>query len=69
MLVHYVSLLGIIQILERLWNWVKLQQTSEELNNIDRQTSWHVAAEKGKLEALDTLWECANKELTPQKTS
>jgi hypothetical protein len=49
--------LGIIQILEGLWNWDKEQLTPKELNNIDRQTAWHLAAVKGKLEALGTLWD------------
>ena len=35
MLVQYASLLGIIQILERLWNGAKEHLTTEELNNID----------------------------------
>jgi hypothetical protein len=35
MLLHYVSLLGIIQILEKLWDWAKEQLTTKKLNNID----------------------------------
>jgi len=37
MLLHYASLLGIIQILERLWNWAKEQLTPQKLNNIDNK--------------------------------
>ena len=62
-------MLGIIQILERLWKWAKEQLITEELNNIHRQTIWHLAAANSKLEALDKLWECANGELTPQESS
>jgi len=62
-------LLGIIQILQKLWNWAKEQLTTEKLNNTDRQTVWHLTAAKSKLEALDKLWECANGELTPQESS
>jgi hypothetical protein len=43
--------------------------TNTKINNIDRKTAWHLAAAKGKLEALDKLWECANEELTPQSSS
>ena len=35
MLLHYASLLGVIQILERLWIWAKEQLTSQKLNKID----------------------------------
>jgi len=48
--------LGLIEIFVRLWNWAKEEQTPEELNNIDRQSAWHLAAAKSKLEALDKLW-------------
>jgi len=61
MLSHYSTLLA------RLWNWVKEQQTTEELNNIDRQTAWHLVAAKRKLEALGKLWKCVNEELSPQE--
>jgi hypothetical protein len=44
--------MGNIQILEGLWNWVTEQLIPKELNNIDRQTAWNLAAVKGKLEAL-----------------
>jgi ankyrin repeat protein len=67
MLLHYAPLLWIIQILERLWYWAKEQQTPKELNNIDRQTAWNLAA--AKLEALGKLCECSNEELTAQESS
>jgi len=35
MLLHYASLFGIIQILERLWDWAKEKLTPQKLNNID----------------------------------
>jgi hypothetical protein len=38
MLLHDATLLGFIQILEKLWEWAKEQLTTEKLNNIDRQT-------------------------------
>ena len=69
MLLHYASLLVIIQALEVLCNWPEEQQTAEELNSIYRQTAWHLAAGKVKLEALGELWECANEEITPQESS
>jgi len=69
MSLHYSTLLGIIQISVRLWNWAKEQQTAEELNNIDRQTAWHLAAAKSKLEELGKLCLCDNEELSPQEPS
>jgi hypothetical protein len=35
MLLHYVSLLGIIQLLEKKWNWAKEQPTPQKLNKIN----------------------------------
>jgi hypothetical protein len=69
MLLHEATLLGIIQMLEKLWEWSKEQLTTEKLNNIDRQIYWHLTIVKSKLEALGKLWECANEELMLQEPS
>jgi len=65
-LLHYSTLMGITKVLVRLWNWVKKQQTSKELNNNDKQTACPLAAAKSKLEALGKLWKCVNEELSAQ---
>jgi hypothetical protein len=67
-LLYYASLLGIIQILERILNWGEEQLPIEELNNINRQTACLLVAAKRKLEALVKRWECANEKLTPQES-
>jgi len=35
----------------------------------DTQTAWHMAAQRGKLEVLDKLWDLAMKELTTEELS
>jgi hypothetical protein len=61
-LLHYTSLFGNVQILENAWKWSKRRLKPEELYNKiildldnDRQSAWHLAAEKDKLEVLDKL--------------
>jgi ankyrin repeat protein len=62
---HYASISGNVQILERIWKWAKGQLTPEELNklllaqNYCRATDWHVAARWGKGEVLNKLFEWA----------
>jgi hypothetical protein len=66
MLLHYPSLLGIMQILERILILGEEQLPIEALDNINRHTTCLQAAAKRKLEALGKLWECANEEQMPQ---
>jgi len=59
MLLHYASLLRIIQILERLWNWAKEQLTPQKLN-ILTANRMNLAASKVKLDVLGKEWECTD---------
>jgi hypothetical protein len=68
MLLRYASLLGIIQILERILIWGEEHMPIEALDNINRQTACLPAAVKRKLEVLGKLWDCANEEQTPQES-
>jgi hypothetical protein len=62
---HHCIFSGNVQILERIWKWANEQLTQEELKelvlaqNNYRRTSWNMAVQGGKSEAIVKLWEKA----------
>jgi endo-1,4-beta-D-glucanase Y len=62
---------GIPELIQKLWDWAKQNQTTEEIKNklllgteSKGNTTWHVAARYGKLDVMQKLWEWATENLT-----
>jgi ankyrin repeat protein len=66
----------LIQKLEEIRNWAKEKLVSQNSNvklllakDEMKDTVWHVAAKKGKIELLQKIWDWAEEELTPEELS
>ena len=67
----YIAKWGNSETLQKVWEWVKENQTKEEINKklllgTDKNgtTAWHYAAMQGISEILQKVWEWAKKNLT-----
>jgi ankyrin repeat protein len=64
---HIAAYIGKIELLHKLWEWVKYVLTPEDLKNMflakdeKERTAWHIAAYMGHMEILHILWEWANR--------